>query len=365
MLSRALAIVARFSKWITIVTVVCLVISVIIVVFDVKRTFDAELMSPSFERHASQYHSMHEMYKMMREDNDISHAYGRYDLTKNVENTTEKIYGYGPLQDPSEFDVRIFIVCNQHGRELITGEVCYSMIRLLQMYVQDGELTMGVGKLQMENVGFWIVPVANPWARNQVERNDSAICRRTNANGVDLNRNYPSIIERHEDGDEEEYQGSEFFSEYESVAVAEFLKYSNAHVLFNVHSGGKDVILPYDGRTDIPPNYAVMVDLAKKARESSGLADCNVGMSSILYGTTSDASLGTLVDYAMDSGQVDLAFTLEVYADYSVENVANLDGLQCQQFFNPPEGEKLIKTQREWVKFILDLCTELLFVIEK
>ncbi|OQW76831.1 MAG: hypothetical protein BVN35_06110 [Proteobacteria bacterium ST_bin11] len=355
----------RILKWLLVGMGICLVFTGVKLILEVKESLDVEIKGPTFVKHASRYHSMAEMYATMQQDNDIFPLYGRYDLTKHVQDEHDKIYGYGPMQDPSEFAVRVFLVCNQHGRELVSGEICYSMIRLLQMYVQDGELTRMLGRLSVENVGFWVVPIANPWARHQVEHNDSYVCQRTNERGVDLNRNYPSFIERQEDGDEEEWQGDKPFSEYESLAVAQFLNFSRAHLLFNVHSGGKDIILPYDGRMDVPPNYAVMVDLAKKARTRAKLQDCRVGMSSILYGTTADASLGTLVDYAIDSGLVQLAYTLEVYLNANIQNVGALEGLNCQKFFNPQEGDVLASVQRQWTYYILNLCEELLSMIEK
>lgn len=334
------------------------------VISEMNAIVDEHVNAPSMDLCASRYHSTLEMYATMRKDNDIvAFSYTWYDLTPNKENETEKLYGYGPVDVAENFDVRLFIVCNQHGRELVSGELCYSMIRFIQHYAQDDELTPMFDRLQIENVGFWIVPVANPWARLQVEGNETMVCRRTNANNVDLNRNYPSLAQRTQ-GVDEEYPGRAAFSEYEAVAVDQFLDFANASVVLNIHSGGRDVLLPYDGRVQEHKYYVLMKELAERARAGSALDDLGrvrVGMSSLLYGV--EGVQGSFTDYAMDTASTDLAYTLEVFADERVLNVANMTDDECSAFYNPATGEELVRVQRYWIRFILRLCEELLDVI--
>ncbi len=350
----------RILKTCLVVSILGVIIFGLMTIVEIKETLEVEMARPTFEKHASVYHGTPEINLALIMDNGINNFYTWFDLTPEQENEVMKIYGYGPIEDPVGFRLRVMIVCNQHGRELVTGEICFSMVRLLQKFVQDPVYMHALGDLEIANVGFWVVPVANPWARQQAQFNESMLCRRTNKRGVDLNRNYPSFLQRRSDGPTEEYKGTHPFSEYETVAVAKFLDDSDAHVLINVHSGGTDILLPYDGRVNVPPLYSEMVNFAKNARDALKLRDCRVSMSSSLYGAHEDEVFGTLGDYAIDTGSVDLAYTLEVFYDQSVENVGSMDGVDCHRFFNPREGESLLRVQQRWIDFILALCKEIL-----
>ncbi len=347
-------------KFLLVVVGFCAVISGANFLYDIHLIYTHNEETPTFEKHAATYHKTKDIYLTMRMDNTIQPFYTWYDLTKDESDEERKIYGYGPLQNASDFRLRVFIVCNQHGREVVTGELCHVLIRLLQMHVQDDVFTQIIGELALADVGFWIVPVANPWARNQVEQNVSMKCQRTNERGVDLNRNYPSFVERQLDGSPEEFQGEAEFSEYETLAVATFLEYSDAHVVFNIHSGGEDILLPFDGRVDVPPYYSEMVAIARTMRERIGCKKCRVSMASALYGAYEDSALGTLVDYAIDTASADIGYTLEIYADDTIDNVPDMDGEVCANFFNPRRGKQLIAVLRRWTYFILGACEEIL-----
>jgi hypothetical protein len=354
----------RILKWVLGLMICSVILIGVRLVYEVEEILEFEKNHESYDFHTSIYHKTADIHRIVKEENHVNPYYTWYDLTKTITDSKRKIYGYGPLVNASDVRLRVFVLCNQHGREMVTGEICYTLIRLLQLGIRDAFFTSFLRDLHSQNVGFWIVPVANPWARRQVERNESMACRRTNSNGVDLNRNYPTRIERHTDGDEEEYQGVTPFSEYESKAVSQFLDFSDAHILINVHSGGEDILLPYDGRIDIPPHYSVMVEIARRVRDLVNCKECRIGMASSLYGTNGDATLGTLGDYATDTGTVDLSYTLEVYSNTTIENVIDMAGLECFRYFNPREGKALMEVQRRWVHFILGVCDEVLSIIE-
>ena len=245
----------------------------------------------------------------------------------------EKMSVYGPVDDAHMFSVRILMVCGQHGRELVPTELCLKVIQALQM-----EDSIFWNATKYHGIGVWIVPLVNAWSRVQAfERGDE--CQRHNANGVDLNRNFPleySSLESKAPGDEE-YAGSMPFSEWESRAIDECLKWIEPQVLFNVHSGSQDILLPFDYTEERrPDDYNVMVRLANLARKGTS---CKVGQGSLLL----YPAYGTLGDHAVLHRHVQLAYTLEIYGR-QVES--------CFAAFNPSPGIQLQLVLEEWVKFL-------------
>ncbi len=218
--------------------------------------------------------------------------------------------------------VRALVVCGQHGRELITTEVCNALER------------------PPEGLGLWVVPLANPRGRAKVLEGDA--CWRGNERGVDLNRNF----EPWEPLRGEEYSGGRPFSEIETQEMVAILEYVKPHILINVHSGARGVVVPFDGG-GIPPLYGQMVYLARKA-----------GTVPVLSGTVFGRAAGTLVDYALQRQGVQLAYTLEIYGP-SV-GVARED---CHAQFNPPEEEKAQVTLH-WTRYISQLFSEILQLVD-
>lgn len=323
---------------------------------------------PAYSEHVRSYHSTREINLAVKLDNDANPYYTWMDLSKYmpiVEDSDDakdnlRIYAYGPVEDMKKFSRRVMIVCGQHGRELVSSELCYAMIRLLQLYVREDEtFTRQLSQHTLDGVGYWIVPVMCPWARQHVECGDyERQCQRTNARYVDLNRNFLNAqktnAQRRLPGDET-YPGDHPMSEYETLAVAKLLDYVEPHVLFNVHSGGEDILLPYDGTyATLPPNYEKMLLLARRAREASKCRTCGLGTSSVLYADADDKAIGTLVDYAIDYAKVDLAYTLEIFVNAS----ARTD--DCRSYFNPRPGDDLARVLRRWTAFLLGFVDSLI-----
>ena len=239
-------------------------------------------------------------------------------------------------------------------------------------------MTTSIEQLKINNVGVWFVPVANPWARELVETNKSRACQRTNSRGVDLNRNFPSVYSDNNNNNEdeqdkyrkphkEEYAGDFPLSERESVGLAEYLDYVSPHLLINVHSGARDILLPFDYTGDaLPRYYHIMTKLANAARAQTCRNQCKLAQSSLLL----YQSFGTLMDYGLLYRNVQLAYTLEIYASnrtYADDDDISEESLTpelCISYFNPPSGEELEATLRQWAQFILILLTKLLTIIE-
>ncbi len=318
---------------------------------------------PDFDQHTQVYHSTREIHLAVKLDNTINPFYTWMDLTQNMraveDDDSLRIYAYGPVEDMRKFNRRVLIVCGQHGRELVSAELCYTMIRLLQLHVRDDEdFTRTFSQHTLDKVGYWIVPVACPWARQHVECGGD-VCQRTNARDVDLNRNFYNAHANPEKKviGAETYAGDYPMSEYETLAVAKLLDYVEPHVVFNVHSGGEDILLPYDSTyAKLPMNYEKMLMLARHAKDAVKCKTCGLGLSSVLYANNEDLAVGTLVDYALDYCKVDIAYTLEMFVNTS----AIVSDGDCRSVFNPQPGKELSFVLRRWTAYILRLVDKLI-----
>lgn len=312
---------------------------------------------PSFDVHSRSYHSTKEIHAAVRLDNGLNPFYTYFELTPDVEPASGRLYGYGPVDDNMKnYRLRVFVLCNQHARETVSAELCYHLIRLLQLQTRDDDFTTLLEEQTLRGVGYWIVPVGNPWGRQLVESNVSVYgCQRVNANNVDLNRNYPSVhAEPYNSDSDEEHPGAEPLSEYESRAVLDFADYAEPHLVINVHSGGSDILLPFDGDDEtMPEHYSRLMRVASHARK--GLCpECGVGQASMLYPPAD----GTFVDFMVGNRGTPLAYTLEIFSrqGYAPESPS---GAECQLYFNPDAGDDLGRTMRVWLSILLRITDKI------
>ena len=304
------------------------------------------------------YHTVEEITDSLLNGNILNPFYMPYELEPDEE---EVLLAYGPVLSESK-QMRIMIVCGQHGREMISPEICYHFIRLIQRQERDPELTTRIENLHKRGVGFWIMPLANAWARDTIERDPSLACTRKNSNGIDLNRNFIPMKETRDrnvinrsDRTLTDYAGTEAMSEAETRATDALIQMSTPHILLNVHSGAKKILLPYDQiAEELPPRYGLMVRLAKLAR-SKTCPECMVGKSSLMLYEVG----GTLMDHAIIHRKVPVVYTLEVYdpgdTDYTVTD-EDLTAEQCMRWFNPQAGDEYAEVVHQWIDFIVTMA---------
>jgi murein tripeptide amidase MpaA len=183
------------TQWITVYGFFAVIILICVFKIGIKtaKTLKAVNDYPILETVIGKYHSTKEIY-----DGFVFHKspfYQTIDLSPQVKQNYEKILAFGPTIEKSR---RVLIICGQHGRELVSSELCHSFIQMMMLKIQDVNMTIKLQKILLEDVGIWVVPVNNPWSRQQVEKayfdplsDQSLLCTRTNKNGVDLNRNFP------------------------------------------------------------------------------------------------------------------------------------------------------------------------------
>ena len=205
------------------------------------------------------------------------------------------------------------IVCNEHARELVTGE-------LALQYISSTKTKRRVT----------IIPVLNVWGRKLAET--TRPCLRKNKNGVDTNRNFGSG-NHHYRLRGEEYEGPHPFSEKESQLIKSILD-QGINQYINIHSGEKSIYIPYDSKRDQPPLYSNRLFKLWKFRKLC--KGCKIGQASKL----AYKAYGTSVDYATDIG-VPNAYTFEIYGSTG----------SCKDMFNPTE-DNLNATLAPWLEIL-------------
>lgn len=215
----------------------------------------------------------------------------------------------------------------EHARELFSAESAVHFVREL-CGLEGGEEVQTRARKALAQSDFVILPNANPGGRRLVEQGH--FCKRTNANGVDLNRNYgdhrdatqrseaQSASQAGADGDDlgtaaEDNPGPEGFSEPETQDVRELLRERAPRLFLSVHTGELLLSMPF-GFSEAPaPN--------KAGKQRAMLADINRDRchGKCPYGGLAQIigykAKGCSMDYVVDSLNVPFAFTWEIYAD--------------------------------------------------
>lgn len=311
---------------------------------------------PRFPSDGGRYHTATEIETAALLDNTLNPFYTSYQFAAPAGNQTT--LAYGPVDRGGQ--MRVALVCGQHGREFISPELCYHLIRLLQLQERHPYLTERLFWLRERGVQFWVLPLANRWAHERIEKQPGRACLRVNRNGVDLNRNFPcpDFVQARASRGAVDYGGERPLSEHESVATDQFLALAAPHILLNVHSGAQKILLPYDCTPlEMHPHYGDAVRMANLARQAMGLdgRTLPVGKSSLLL----YEAHGTLMDYAAATLEVPLVYTLEIYeaadADQSVGD-AELSAEQCMHWFNPEAGDDYERVIELWLRFVVALA---------
>lgn len=140
--------------------------------------------------------------------------------------------------DVDEDETPILIVGNHHGNEILSVEASlYNLNYLVNNYGTDAEVTSWV-----DNMEIWFVPMLNPDGREAM--------RRTNENGVDLNRNYS--YEHTATGN----HGPEGFSEPETQTIRDLAALYPPALSLTYHTSGRLLLLPWTHTDAAAPDSA-------------------------------------------------------------------------------------------------------------
>lgn len=228
--------------------------------------------------------------------------------------------GSGPSKPKAVF------LFGEHARELVSSE---SGLHFVQSLCGMGSTSSDKVQKALAQMDFVIIPNANPKGRSLVE--SGSFCKRTNENGVDLNRNWGDDhrdvatvrlasadaragADDDDSGDaSEENPGPRGFSEPESEIVREVIEHSSPKLFLSVHSGAYLLGLPYGFSSSAsPPNVDTMTQILSSISTTYCEGQCPYGN---LARTIGYVSAGCSVDYVAEHMQVPYAFTWEIYSD--------------------------------------------------
>jgi len=121
-----------------------------------------------------------------------------------------------------------FIVANHHGDEYIGAEAAIFAIHYLLEKYGSNETVKNI----LDTTEVYVLPMVNPDGHEDF--------RHTNANNVNLNRNYGYMW-----GEENEFSGKCPFSENETYAIRDFLySHTNIKISIDIHDGQDTFIYP-------------------------------------------------------------------------------------------------------------------------
>ncbi|HEX5729882.1 M14 family metallopeptidase [Microbacterium sp.] len=269
---------------------------------------------------------------------------GAVRLTKNVAKTKD---GKRPTT---------IYVGAQHAREWITPE----MVRRLLDYYLDSYATDPRVKGIIDSTELWFIPVANPdgydytftegqrlWRKNL--RDNDGDGKITGADGVDLNRNYPTRWGYDNEGSSpnptsDTYRGPSPASEPETQALDGLFATTTPQFLVNYHSAAELLLHGIGWQVATPSPDDVIYEAMVGDDANPAIPQYDPDISAELYTTNGDTDSHAQEAYGT------LGFTPEMGTCESASN-ANPDdewlAEDCLSGFNFPDDEGLIQAEFE------------------
>lgn len=200
---------------------------------------------------------------------------------------------------------KAMLVFGEHAREVISPE---SAVHFAQALCGLGPDAERVDKV-LDRVSFTMVPNANPLGRKQVE--DGHYCKRTNEDGVDINRNFGDGHRASEKPGDEQNPGPGGFSEPESKILKGLIDQERPDIYVSVHSGAYLLGTPFGYTRDVTPdNEADMLEVLKPISQKYCDGNCPFGDLAKLINYENP---GCDIDYVAEQVGSPYVFTWEIY----------------------------------------------------
>mmetsp|Transcript_105861 Transcript_105861/g.297653 ORF Transcript_105861/g.297653 Transcript_105861/m.297653 type:complete len:399 (+) Transcript_105861:81-1277(+) len=215
---------------------------------------------------------------------------------------------------------RLFVVANEHARELITAEVALRFIE--DACADDSELLS-----LLSHVRITVVPIVNLRGREQVE--NGATCLRSTVDEgeglIDLNRNADVDFEASED------HGSEPFSTYQARIIRDIAAAEQPVAFLDLHSGAESLMVSWGNRPYTTVDYPDQLRLLEliKAR---WCPKCPVGSNRVVIKYPNP---GEIIDHMYLNQKVKYSTLWEVWVGNSDEGLPRWTDQPCMLQFNP------------------------------
>ncbi len=204
-------------------------------IIDLKKSGKSVLMAQTLtEMEDGNHYPTHDVYLQMMEN--FAAKYPNIcrlqTLGNSVEGRPVQILKITDNPDIQEAEPEVFFTGQMHGDELVTSVIFLRLIDyLLSNYDKSPRITRLINETEI-----WINPLANPDGAYAGGDNSLSGATRSNANGVDLNRNFPNPKRPH----------PSHMNEPEVQMMIRFAKQHSPVFSVNTHSGGEVVNYPWD-----------------------------------------------------------------------------------------------------------------------
>ncbi|MEV6649605.1 M14 family zinc carboxypeptidase [Streptomyces sp. NPDC051219] len=249
----------------------------------------------------------------------------------------------------------VLYLSNQHAREWITPEMTRRLLRhYLDNYGKDPRITKVVNSTEL-----WFVLSANPdgydythqsadnrlWRKNL--RDNDGDGKITNADGVDLNRNFAYKWGYDNEGSSpspasQTYRGAGPSSEPETVALDRFQKRIGFEYGINYHSAAELLLYGVGWQVATPTPDDVLYKSLAGTPENSAVPGYYPQVSSELYTTNGEADGHAANVNGMMMFTPEMT-TCQTAAGYDPDDPWKPE--DCQSGFNFPDDEKLIQAE--------------------
>lgn len=269
--------------------------------------------------------------------------------------------------------VRALFVFGETGRDLLTSEVA---LRVVEKVCSTND------SFSMPNVELVLVPLANPNGRRIAEMGRR--CERTNANDVDLDRNWPTFwgyptrlrdlsveqkkavrdagrvlgmsLGRAPTGDAEQVpklppglEGNGALSEWETRALKAIVEKTNPVSYVNLRTGAVAMTIPWDCREEQLGEGER--DRLWRIAEGVAAAHCTRCALGNMWNVTGRTKCGTAADHIFNEGKVSFIHTWHIY---HVPEAAKGD---CFRKHNPVGREGYERVVENWANAVLNFST--------
>lgn len=226
------------------------------------------------------------------------------------------------------------LVFGEHPRELISPEAALGLVRNL---CGKGDQAEFAKETLAKGVEFVIVPNSNPTGRKAVE--DGYYCKRTNDNGVDINRNWG---DEHRDGlskGDEQYPGPHGFSEPETRALRDLIGQEKPDLYLSVHSGDYLLGAPPGYKTNSMEDKVTIGRMLRPISFKYCDGRCPFGGLRDMVGYN---VAGCDIDYIHERAGVPYAFSFEIYNGFRQDLPRRLQNVNVAQ---RPPGQAFLSVE--------------------